>query len=320
KALEKDRTRRYESANGLATDLQRFLKNEPVAAAPPTLTYQFAKFARRNRTVLATATAFLVVLIGGIVVSTWQAVRATRLATREKQARAQAQSNLAQARLNAYASEINLAQQALAENNQSRALELLERHRPKPGEKDDLRGFEWRYLWQLSRPNELATFPEGANAVAFSSDGRLLATAAKNIIIRETSSRRIVANLPGEALSLAFSPRDKILAVGENWNVRLWSTETWSEVHPPLANVGFPARFSPDGAWLVTGAPIGPDPQHRLWRTDTWEPVASCPATSELSWQLRNAVAFSPDGTLLVTPWLKTTNDVCGVKLWKVPS
>jgi WD40 repeat protein len=249
--------------------------------------------------------AVLFALLLGLGGSLWEALRATR--------------NLAQARRNAYAAEINLAQQALAENNLKRALELLDRHRPK-GDDDDLRGFEWRYLWQLSRPNELATFTGGNNAVAFSSDGNLFAASNTNIVVRETSSHRIVASLPGGALSLSFSPRDRILAAGEVRRVRLWNTETWSEVRPALTNASYPARFSPDGAWLLTGELRGGDPNYQLRRTDTWEPVAACPATPELPNQLRNAVAFSHDGTLLVTPWLKTTNDVCGVKLWKVPS
>ena len=49
KALEKDRTRRYESASDLASDIQRFLQNEPVKAGPPSATYRLKKFVRRNQ-------------------------------------------------------------------------------------------------------------------------------------------------------------------------------------------------------------------------------------------------------------------------------
>jgi WD40 repeat protein/predicted nucleic acid-binding protein len=308
KALEKDRARRYPSAHDLAADLQRFLNNEPISAAPPALGYQLAKFARRHRPLLAGVLAFLLLLLAGLIATGWQAVRATR--------------HLKQARLHAYAAEIHLAQQALEDNNLVGAKQLLDGQRPEPGEKDDLRGFEWRHLWQLAQPTAPDTFHDGGHsqAVAFSRDGSLLAAANTNVILRETASHRIVARLPGEAGSLDFSPRTNLLAVGELNRVRLWNTETWTEMRPPLSGAGYPARFSPDGAWLVTGAPTGEDPQHRLWRTDTWEPVASCPATPELAWQLRNAVAFSPDGTLLATPWLKTTNEVCGLRLWRIPS
>ena len=51
KALEKDRTRRYETANGFAADVQRYLADEPVEACPPSAWYRFRKFARRNKAV-----------------------------------------------------------------------------------------------------------------------------------------------------------------------------------------------------------------------------------------------------------------------------
>ena len=55
KALEKDRSRRYETANGLAADVRRYLDDEPVEARPPSAWYRLGKFARRNRAALTTA-------------------------------------------------------------------------------------------------------------------------------------------------------------------------------------------------------------------------------------------------------------------------
>jgi serine/threonine protein kinase/tetratricopeptide (TPR) repeat protein len=78
KALEKDRTRRYETANDLASDIRRHLNNEPVAARPPSALYRLTKFARRNKTALLTAAAVALALVVGLVISTRQAVRATR--------------------------------------------------------------------------------------------------------------------------------------------------------------------------------------------------------------------------------------------------
>ena len=49
KCLEKDRNRRYETANGFAADVQRYLNDEPVQACPPSAWYRFRKFARRNK-------------------------------------------------------------------------------------------------------------------------------------------------------------------------------------------------------------------------------------------------------------------------------
>lgn len=78
KALEKDRSRRYESASTLARDVERHLNDEPVHACPPSAAYRFRKFVRRNTATLTTVALVAAALLVGIVVSTWQAVRATQ--------------------------------------------------------------------------------------------------------------------------------------------------------------------------------------------------------------------------------------------------
>ena len=85
KALEKDRTRRYETVNSLANDLKRYLDGEPVEAAPPSTVYRLGKFVRKHRTWLATAATFTALLVTGVVVSSLMAVRASRA---EQEARA----------------------------------------------------------------------------------------------------------------------------------------------------------------------------------------------------------------------------------------
>ena len=71
KCLEKDRTRRYETANGLAMDIRRHLHNEPVVARPPSATYRLRKLVRRNRMAVAAAGAIAVSLLVGLGLSTW---------------------------------------------------------------------------------------------------------------------------------------------------------------------------------------------------------------------------------------------------------
>jgi serine/threonine protein kinase/WD40 repeat protein len=77
KALEKDRNRRYESANSFAMDVQRYLADEPVQACPPSATYRFRKFTRRNKGILATVAVVALALVIATTVSAWQAIRAT---------------------------------------------------------------------------------------------------------------------------------------------------------------------------------------------------------------------------------------------------
>jgi non-specific serine/threonine protein kinase/serine/threonine-protein kinase len=84
KALEKDRNRRYETANGLAADVLRYLANEPVHAGPASAGYRVRKFVRRHRGAALTAGMLLAVLLAGVAISTWQAIRATRSEAAER--------------------------------------------------------------------------------------------------------------------------------------------------------------------------------------------------------------------------------------------
>src|SRR5205814_2410378 len=183
KALEKDRSRRYESASALAADIQSYLSDEPVLACPPTTMYCFQKFARKHKPALATAAAIAACLILGTTVSAWQAARAT---TAEAQANANEQkavANAATAQENEqeaikqrdevkaladklvakdqqlertlYAAHMNLAHNAFEAGAPGRLRELLAQHRPQPGEAD-LRGFEWYYMNRLC-PSDLLT-------------------------------------------------------------------------------------------------------------------------------------------------------------------
>jgi tRNA A-37 threonylcarbamoyl transferase component Bud32/tetratricopeptide (TPR) repeat protein len=78
KALEKDKARRYQSAANLAADIQRYLKDEPIMARRSSAAYQLRKFARRHRALVTGVAAVFVMLIAGVIASTWEAVRAER--------------------------------------------------------------------------------------------------------------------------------------------------------------------------------------------------------------------------------------------------
>jgi eukaryotic-like serine/threonine-protein kinase len=87
KAMEKDRTRRYDTANGLANDLGRYLTDEPVEARPPSATYRLRKFVRRNKVGVGAIAAVVLALIAGAAAATIGLVRATHA---EAHARAEA--------------------------------------------------------------------------------------------------------------------------------------------------------------------------------------------------------------------------------------
>ena len=91
KALEKDRNRRYETANGLALDIQRYLEGEPVLARPPSQFYRLQKLVRRNKIVFAAAGAVALALMTGLGMSTWLFLREREARQQEATLRAEAE-------------------------------------------------------------------------------------------------------------------------------------------------------------------------------------------------------------------------------------
>ena len=87
KALDKDRSRRYETANGFAADVQRYLSGEAVQAHPPSAAYRLRKFVRRNRPQAIAAALVLAALLAGVVGTSVGLMRANRAAEQERQAR-----------------------------------------------------------------------------------------------------------------------------------------------------------------------------------------------------------------------------------------
>src|SRR5207245_9520061 len=126
---EKDRTRRYETANGVAMDLKRFLHNEPVVARPPSAAYRLEKLVRRNKLAFTAGAIVFLALIIGLGTTTWALFReqkarreadlrrqeSEKARADEKQQRLRAEAEELTARRLAYASDRNLVQQALAD-------------------------------------------------------------------------------------------------------------------------------------------------------------------------------------------------------------
>jgi serine/threonine protein kinase/tetratricopeptide (TPR) repeat protein len=118
KCLEKDRNRRYETANGLAMDLLRYLNAEPVQACPPSLAYRLRVFARRHRTALGTSALLLAMAIAGGALTVWQAVQAASA----REAAVLAQLALSAARQNSAEERANAIARDLETLNQSNSL------------------------------------------------------------------------------------------------------------------------------------------------------------------------------------------------------
>jgi len=118
KALEKDRNRRYETANEFAADVQRYLSDDPVQACPPSVGYHLRKFARRNKGAVLTVTAIFLLLIAGMSGTSWGLVRAEQARQAEERQRRLAEAAVVSERK---AKEAEAQQRARAEQARQKA-------------------------------------------------------------------------------------------------------------------------------------------------------------------------------------------------------
>jgi eukaryotic-like serine/threonine-protein kinase len=314
KCLEKDRTRRYETANGLAVDIQRHLSNEPVVARPPSAAYRLQKAWRRNRLVFTAAALIAATLIVGIAISSWQAIEAGRarnagkkqlLAAQaaqqaEKQQRELAERREAEVSRLLYIANMNVAQQAWDENNIARLRQILEDTRDSP-----YRGFEW-YYWQPQTHMALMTLRGHLGpvlSVAVSPDGQRIATGSDDTTAKiwDAASGRELLTLKGHRdwiKRVAFSPDGKrIVTASHDQTARVWDVATGRELFTLKghSDVVGSALFSQDGRRIVTGSW---DKTAKVWDADTGRELLTLKGQTGKIWA---ALAISPDGQRIAT-------------------
>jgi len=163
KALEKDRTRRYETANALAMDVRRHLDDEPVSAAAPSSAYRISKYVSRHRGAVLTAAALSFLLVAGTSLSTWQWRRALKNEQRAKNSEIEANRNrdLLQVEKDAAVSNArSWMEQTYQAKIESAYHHLLDQKLAYTGEAleacpEELRNWEWRWMKQLVERSEL---------------------------------------------------------------------------------------------------------------------------------------------------------------------
>ena len=343
-ALEKDRNRRYETANAFARDVQRYLSSEPVEARPTSAGYRLQKLIQRNKGPVIAAGLVLVSLLAGIMGTTLGLFRASKAETESNQRLIESR------RATAEAAALAKERGELLERNEAQGKSLRSssgkialqygisiydsplRHdgakelmRAALLVKDDATKAEPYSAFILNRLTEggrsfSAPLKAGeTSSLAFSPDGQRIATASGDHIDRDHNARiwDLETGQPvGEPLShssgvraVAFSPDGRHLATASNdKTARLWDWKTGQPVGVPMIHSGEVAdiAFSPDGRRVATASN---DKTARIWDAVTGLPVGE--PLKHLAGVY--GLDFSPDGLNIATASLDST-----ARIWNV--
>jgi len=314
--LEKQPGRRYETSAALASDLRRFLAGEATEARPLSAAGKLWKWSRRRPAAAAlvlVSTIAAMMIVGG---SLWYSARlSTALVATESQrsiavkAREESeQSRLATlaheevANQYLYASRMKLAFQSLAQADVQQTASLLAEY--DGGSRfSHLRGFEWGHAKRALHEERLSLVAHRQTyGVAFSPDGRLLATGGQDGIVRfwDPMSGQELAQLPGHKScvnQLSFSPDGNKLATSScDGTVKIWDVATraellWSSRPEPSGQV-LCLAFSPDGVQLAAG---GSNRRTSILRVADGKELANLGMEHDAA----DALAWSPDGLML---------------------
>jgi len=341
KALEKDRTRRYESASAFAADVERYLAHDPVQARPPTLADRAAKWARRHRPVAWSAAVLLALSTVTLALSTVLIAQARREAmsayeetaeqlgateraeqlAKQQERLAKEQRKLAEAQReeavkqreiserNLYLAHMRLAQRDWEQGQVARLHSNLDSHLPRPGQPDP-RGWEWYYYLSLCH-RDLLTLKGHTQSVAFvawSPDGRRLASVSDDTVrVWDAASGQEVYALhhAAGANSAVWSPDGRRLASSSaDGTVKIWDAGTGKEIRTLRhndANAGNVA-WSPEGGRLACGF----GDRVKIWDAVTGQEIRSL--AGDRRWFA--SVTWSPDGRSVAA-----TNSA-GITVW----
>lgn len=267
KALEKERDRRYGSAAAFAQDLERYLKNEPVEAGPPSPVYRLRKLVRRNRLAFAAAAAIVVLLAAGIGMTTWQWQQAEHEKARQ-----------ADLLWTASRADHEAATRAFGEHQHAEGLAYLDRALEYRPMNSAALTASANHAFGISasalRTRVVLAVESWAFDMAFSPDGRYLTIgsggqafyvsgAGKDTVVEKSEIVRMIDLVTGREISkaefardvhaLSFTPDGRLLAAKVNdKSVIVIEAASGKEISKTVFGESvFSARFSPNGHLLM---------------------------------------------------------------------
>ena len=345
RALEKDRTRRYETANGFAADIENYLAGDVVTARPPSTAYRIRKYVRRHKGLVASFSAITSLLVAGIIVSSWfwysadkarrEADNARQVAmnktaeveaekekvskekTKADEARIQADDSANRAKTEERKAIAAIASQSFelanVRWNQNRTKDAVEFLSKVPLEE---RNFEWSLCNRLFEGSEL-TLPGRPNStindLVYSPDGSRLAISHSDgsIIVWDlkNGTEHIHSTGSSNGRCLVFSSDSRHLVAGGSDAITILSVESGSVVKQ-LDGVSGDTKslaFSPDSSVLVScSEPSYAQREAEKPRTTIWD-AKTWKKLIEVPEISGRAISFSPDGTQFVIRGYKHT-------------